>query len=91
LPIILKVIATAWSRIRALVASVLQNPTLDPEGSFVGWANMILGLLYKIKKKDTLAVQHLTEARRILSEFGQSPMLARVDTALAELGQWLQR
>jgi len=85
LPIILKVIATASFRIRTLVASVLENPTFDPEGSFVGWANMILGLLYRIKKKDTLAVQHLTEARRILSEFGPSPMVARIETALAEI------
>ena len=48
---------------------------------------MILGLLYKAKKKRALAVQHLTEARRILSQFGQTPILARVETALAELGQ----
>jgi hypothetical protein len=46
---------------------------------------MILGLLYKIKRKDALAVQHLTEARRIISEFGPSPMLARIETALAEI------
>jgi hypothetical protein len=48
---------------------------------------MILGLLYKIKKKPALAVQHLTEAKRILSQFGsQTPILARVNTALAEAG-----
>ena len=47
---------------------------------------MTLGLLYKIKKKRALALEHLTEARRILSQFGQTPMLARVDAALAELG-----
>jgi hypothetical protein len=70
-----------------LVASALENPTFDPEGSFVGSANMILGLLYKIKKKNTLAVQHLTEAKRILSAFGQSPMLSRIETALAETGK----
>ena len=85
LPIILKVFVTASSRIRTLVASVLKNPGFDPEGNLVGLANMILGLLYKIKKKDTLAVKHLTEARRILSEFGQSPMLARIETALTEI------
>ena len=49
---------------------------------------MILGLLYKTKKKRALAVQHLTEAQRILSQFGQTPVLARVETALAELGQY---
>ena len=48
---------------------------------------MILGLLYKAKKKRAFAVQHLTEARRILSQFGQTPILTRVETALAELGQ----
>jgi hypothetical protein len=48
---------------------------------------MILGLLYKAKKKRSLAVQHLTEAERILAQFGQCPVLARVETALAELGQ----
>ncbi len=49
---------------------------------------MILGLLYKIKRRRALALEHLTEAKRILSRFGQTPILARVDAALAELGQW---
>jgi hypothetical protein len=48
---------------------------------------MTLGLLYKAKKKRALALQHLTDARRILGQFEQTPMLARVDAALAELGQ----
>ena len=30
---------------------------------------------------------YLTEAKRILSQFGQTPILARVDAALADLGQ----
>jgi len=46
---------------------------------------MILGLLYKAKKKRALAVQHLTEAKRITSQFGPTPMLAKIDAALAEL------
>jgi len=33
-----------------------------------------------------LALQHLTEAKRILEQFGQTPILARVEAALAELG-----
>jgi class 3 adenylate cyclase/tetratricopeptide (TPR) repeat protein len=85
LPIILKVLVTASSRIRTLVAHAIKNPQFDPDGHFVGWANMILGLLYKNKKKHSLAIQHLTEARRIISEFGPSPMLARIETALAEI------
>jgi hypothetical protein len=56
-------------------------------GHHVGRAQMILGLLYKTKKKRALAVQHLTEAKRIIrSQFRQMPMLARIDAALAELG-----
>ena len=47
---------------------------------------MTLGLLCKIKKKRALAINHLTEAKRILSPFGQSPTLAQLEAALAELG-----
>jgi tetratricopeptide (TPR) repeat protein len=85
LPILLKVLFTANSRIRTLIALVLENPHFDPAGHYVGHAKMILGLLYKTKNKRALALEHLTEAKRILSQFGQTPILARVDTALAEL------
>jgi hypothetical protein len=46
---------------------------------------MIMGRLCKAKKKGALAVQHLTEAKRIASQFGPTPMLARIDAELAEL------
>jgi tetratricopeptide (TPR) repeat protein len=87
LPIILKVMLTASSRIRASMKFVLEDPRLDPAGHFVGRAQMILGLLYKAKKKRTLAIQRLTDAKRILSQFGQTPMLARLDAALGEFEQ----
>jgi hypothetical protein len=87
LPILLKVMVTASSRIRTLMAHVLENPAFNREGGQVGHAQMILGLLFKIKKKRALALQHLTEAKHILSPFGQSPMLARLDAALTELRQ----
>jgi hypothetical protein len=48
---------------------------------------MILGLLCKFRKEPDLATQHLTKARDILARYGQTPILARVETALAELGQ----
>jgi hypothetical protein len=83
LPIILKLTLTASSRVRLLMTRILENPRYDREGIHVGRAQMILGLLYKIKKRRGLAVQHLTEARRIVSQFGQSPMLARINSALA--------
>jgi hypothetical protein len=85
LPILLKVIVTASSRIPALTMRILENPHFDPAGFHVDRVQMILGLLYKVKKKRALALRHLTEARRILSQFGQTSMLARIDAALAEL------
>jgi hypothetical protein len=87
LPILLKVMSSASSRIQALTASIFANPHFDPEGHHAGHAEMILGLLYKAKKKHDPAVQHLIKAKRILSQFGQTPMLARLNTALAELGR----
>ena len=87
LPTLLSVMATASSRINALMDCVLRNPQFHPEGHFFGRAQMTLGLLCKAKKKHALAVNHLTEAKRIFSQFGQTPILARVETALAELGQ----
>jgi hypothetical protein len=87
LSVLVKLTATASSRIHVLMALVLENPRFDPAGHHVGRAQMILGLLYKIKRKRALAIQHLTEAKRILSPFGQTPILVRVETALAELGQ----
>jgi len=66
---------------------VLEKPHFDSDGHQVGHAQMILGLHYKIKKKRVLALEHLTEAKRILSQFGQTPILARVDAALAELAR----
>ena len=86
LPFLIKVMVTASSRIRALVIDVLKNPHLDSNGFNKGKSEMYLGLLYKAKKRCALAQQHLTEAKRIISQFGQTPTLARIDAALAELG-----
>jgi hypothetical protein len=84
-PTIIKILLIGPRRIRALMTRVLGNPRFDPDGHYVGRAKMILGLLYKAKKKQALALQHLTEAKRISSQFGATPMLARIDAALAEL------
>jgi class 3 adenylate cyclase/tetratricopeptide (TPR) repeat protein len=85
LSILLRIAITGSRRIESLVAPILQNPAFDPMGHMVARAHMILGLLYKAKKKRPLAVQHLTKAREITSQFGATPMLARIDSAVAEL------
>ena len=72
-------------RIVSLIEKVRSNPQFDREGHYIGRTEMILGLLYKAKKKKALAARHLTEARRILSAFGPSPTLTRVEAALAEV------
>jgi hypothetical protein len=72
-------------RIASLIEQVRSNPQFDREGHYIGRAEMILGLLYKAKNKKALAASHLTEARRIVSPFGPSPMLTRIEAALAEL------
>jgi hypothetical protein len=82
---IIVVTFTARKRITSLIAHARKNPHFDPNGHHVGRCEMILGLLYKAKKKRALAVQHLTEARRITSQFGPSPMLVKIEAALAEL------
>ena len=86
LPMLLAIRLTASPRIQKLMRHVLENPLFDPDGFRVGHAHVILGLLYKVKSKRPIALKHLTEAKRILAQFGPSQKLTRVETALAELG-----
>jgi class 3 adenylate cyclase/tetratricopeptide (TPR) repeat protein len=88
LPVLLKITIFAPARIRESTRRVLDNPHFHPEGHHVGHAQLILGLLYKAKKKHELAFKHLTEAKRILSQFGQTPIVARAEAALAEMANW---
>jgi hypothetical protein len=87
IPILIKILFVGCSSIESFVSQVRSNPQFDLNGHHIGRAQMILGLLYKGKRKRALAVQHLTEAKRIFSQLGQTPVLARVDAALAELGK----
>jgi hypothetical protein len=87
IPILIKILFVGRSSIESFVSQVRSNPQFDLNGHHIGRAQMILGLLYKGKRKRALAVQHLNEAKRIFSQLGQTPVLARVDAALAELGK----
>jgi class 3 adenylate cyclase len=84
-PTLIAVIFTAEKLICALVERARQNPQFDSNGFHIARAETILGLLYKVKNKHALALQHLTEAQRIASQFGPTPMLAKIKGALAEL------
>ena len=72
-------------RIVALIEKVRLNTMFDHEGHHIGRAELILGIMYKIKKKKALAQKHLDEAYRILSPAGASPILKRVEDAMAQL------
>lgn len=72
-------------RIRSLVEAVRRNPQFDPEGHYIGSTEMILGLLCKARGKHVRARRHLAEARRIVAPLGPSPILDRIEAALAAL------
>jgi hypothetical protein len=46
---------------------------------------MILGLLFKAKGKRARALHHLTEAKNIFAQFGDSPALSRIESNLSML------
>jgi len=72
-------------QIHALVDKVRNNPQWDKDGYFHARCDMILGLLYKLRKKKALAITHLTRAHSLIAPIGDNPMLARIDAAMAEL------
>jgi hypothetical protein len=82
LPVLLKAAATAPSRLRALTDRVLDNPHFDPAGHHAGHAKLLIGLLCKAKKRRALALQHLTQARRILSHASGRPDPLQADSPI---------
>lgn len=89
LPTLLWVKILGPSRVRATMNRVLPLflTHFGPNCFFVAICEMILGLLDRTQHRRESALEHLTEAKRILSQLGQTPILARVETTLAELGQ----
>jgi class 3 adenylate cyclase len=80
-----KIRVTAQREIFAMIRKVQNNPQFDRDGHFIARCEMILGLVYRAKKQRARAIEHLTEARRITSQFGPSPMLSRIESTLSEL------
>ena len=68
-----------------MVEQVRKNPQFDQKGHDIARCDMIMGLLYKAKKNKAQAIEHLSRARVIVESAGRSPMLTRIDTALAEM------
>lgn len=80
-----RVILFGPKKITELVEKVRANGQFDPEGHYIARSELIMGMLYKIRKNRPLAIRHLTEALRIVEPSGPSPMQARITAALAEL------
>jgi class 3 adenylate cyclase len=72
-------------QIKILISQVRSSQQFAPDGHYIARTELILGLLYKKKKKRVLALQHLTEARRIFKSAGPSAILTRTELALAEV------
>jgi tetratricopeptide (TPR) repeat protein len=85
LPTILYVRITGREYIESVAVGARQKVHFHPEGHHLGRLKMLLGLLYKARKNYPLAVQNLTESQQIFSQFGSTPILARVEAALGEL------
>lgn len=79
------VIVQGPKRITALADKVRQNKLWDKGGHHIGRTEMIVGLMYKVRKKHALARTHLTIAQSIVSAAGPSPMLTKIEDALADL------
>jgi hypothetical protein len=89
LPTLLWVKILGPSRIRASLNRI--RPVFlthhGPDSFWFASCEMILGLLDRTQRRREPALKHLTEAKRILSQLGPTPLLARVETALAGLEQ----
>jgi class 3 adenylate cyclase len=67
------------------VANIRKNPHFEAEGYHIGRCEMILGELLKFDRKREGAISHLTEARRIMSQYSRTSMLSRVEADMAEI------
>ncbi|NVO57815.1 AAA family ATPase [Rhodobacteraceae bacterium B1Z28] len=82
---IVRVMLFGEKELIAMIEKVRQNPQFDDKGHYIARCDMIMGLLYKARKKKLLAIEYLTKARVIVETAGRSPMLTRIDQALTEL------
>lgn len=82
---ILSVVLFGEKRLIATVDQIRNNPQFDEQGHYIARCDMIMGLLYKAKKKKQLAREHLSKAQVIVETAGRSPMLTRINEALEEL------
>ncbi|MEO0918921.1 MAG: hypothetical protein AAFY31_18400, partial [Pseudomonadota bacterium] len=80
-----RVVFSGQKRLTSMIEQVRQNPQFDENGHYIARCDMMMGLLYKARKRNALAKKHLTLARQTVASAGQSPMLARIEAALADL------
>lgn len=79
------VILSGEKRVKSLISKARENPHFDARGHYYGRGEMILGLLHKLKKRKSQAMEHLKTAQELIAPTGASPMLSRIEAALEEL------
>jgi hypothetical protein len=72
-------------RIKALLEQAGNNPQVDERGTIRAHINMNIGLVHKIEKAPDRARQFLAKARGPAELQGATLMVAKIDSALAEL------
>ena len=82
LPTLVPILVSGRRRVRALVSEIRACPHFVEDGYYTAHCELILGLL-EAGRKPELSRTHLLEARRIVAPWGASPMLERIDAALA--------
>lgn len=82
---LLPILLNGKKRIETLVDKIRNCPQFDRDGHHIAHCELILGLLYKAKKKPAVARSHLEKAHKIIKQVGLSPMLSRIDTAISEV------
>jgi hypothetical protein len=82
---LLKVKLFGRQLIFSMIANIRKNPQFEANGYHIGRCEMILGELLKFDNKRERAIWHLSEARRIMSQYSRTSMLSRVEMDLAEI------
>ncbi len=72
-------------RLVAMIDKIRRNPQFDDQGHYIARCDMIMGLFYKSKKQKHLALDYLTRAHVVVETAGPSPMLTRINDALADM------
>ncbi|HLJ64110.1 MAG TPA: hypothetical protein VKT70_08400, partial [Stellaceae bacterium] len=85
LPFLVMTALTGRKKAMRLLSEARKCPTFTGDSYFVARIDTDLGILLKMGKKQAAAREHLERARPIAAHLKAAALLAKIDTALAEL------